>query len=298
MPENGAARGTPLPSLSALMPSLFLTPRPTFDGDAPLIMAGSIFLMGDVHIMPMVTRVPHGHLGGQHTELQGAFGGYALLRKIAQTDPADYYGLLWGPGRHCVVKIGSCQFDDSLDQLLRVYESTNFGNARVDSASGFILISLADIADLLRKGSLESRMSASEVGTPVITISQDASIKEAIDKMLAHRIRRLFIEGKGPSFISDRSIISFMFSGDRIYFVRSSPEKWIDAKVSDTELRSASTIASGEPLAGAARAYGLQPDSCLMTDDGKVVTRWDLIMKPWQKGDLVAGAVGAPAGVS
>jgi hypothetical protein len=282
MPESGTAKATPLPRLSVLMPNLFQTLRPTFDGDAPLIMAGSIFLMNDVHIVPMVT--------GPHPKLQGAFGGYALLKKIAESTPKDYYNLLWSPGRYCVVKIGTCRFEDSLDTLLRLFEATRFGNARVDRSGGFILISLADIVELLRNGSLESGMSASEVGSAIIRISPNASMKEAIDKMLAHRVRRLFIDGQGSAFVSDRSIISFMFSGERIYLVRNNSEQWIDAKVSDTKFGVAPTIAAGEPLPGAARVFGIQPDACLLTDDDKVVSRWDMIMKPWKAGDLAPRA--------
>ena len=292
MPESGAAKATPLPRLSALMPNLFQTLRPTFDGDAPLIMAGSIFLMNDVHIVPMVTSPRPNSSGDSHPTLQGAFGGYALLKKIAESTPKDYYNLLWSPGRYCVVKIGTCQFEDSLDVLLRLFESTRFGNARVDRSAGFILISLADIVELLRKGSLEAGMSVSEVGSPIVRISPKASIKEAIDKMLALRIRRLFIDGQGPAFVSDRSIISFMFSGERIYSVRNNPERWIDARVSDTRYGEAPTVAAGEPLDGAARVIGIQPDACLLTDDGKVVSRWDMVMKPWKAGVLAPGAAG------
>ena len=292
MPESGTAKATPLPRLSALMPTLFQTLRPTFDGDAPLIMAGSIFLMNDVHIVPMVTGPRPKSFLDPHPKLQGAFGGYALLKKIAESAPKDYYNLLWSPGRYCVTKIGTCQFEDSLDVLLWLFESTRFGNARVDRSGGFVLISLADIVELLRNGSLESCMSASEVGSAIIRISPDASIKEAIDKMLAHRVRRLFIDGQGPAFVSDRSIISFMFSGERIYLVRNNPKQWIDAKVSDTKFGEAPTIAAGEPLAGAARVFGIQPDACLMTDDGKVVSRWDMVMKPWKAGVLALGADG------
>ena len=292
MSESRREKATPLPSLSALIPNLFQTLRPTFDGDAPLIMAGSIFIMNDVHIMPMLTYPRPGGLVGPRPVLQGAFGGLALLRKIAESTPKDYYNLLWSQSRNCVVKIGTCKFEDSLDVLLRQFETTKFGNARVYRPGGFILVSLEDVVELLRKRSLEAGMSASEVGSPMVSISPKASIKEAIDKMLTRNIRRLFIDGQGPAFVSDRSIISFMFSGERIYSVRNDPEHWIDARVSDTKYAEAPTVAAGEPLGGAARMIGIQPDACLLTDDGRVVSRWDMVMKPWKAGVLVAGAAG------
>jgi len=290
LPKQGNAKGR-LPSISALIPNLYLHLRPTFDGDSPIISAASIFLMNDVHIVPMVTSRPANSspkLLGQ--KLQGAFGGFPLLRKIANTAPRDYYELLWTPSREFVVGIGDCKFDDSLDVLLRVFQETNFGYARVDNKGRSVLISLEDLVQLMRKGSLKSDMTASEAGSQVIHISPDASIKEAIDMMISHRVRRLFLDGKDSAFVSDRSIITYMFGGERIYFVRRNPEQWIDAKVTDTNLGAAPTVAATDSISDVAQVFGVQPDACLMTDDGKVVSRWDMVMKPWKAGALVSGA--------
>jgi len=290
MPERSRARAAPLPPISTLMPQLFLKMRPTFDGNSSLMAAGSMFVMNDVYILPLVSGLQPSSTADFRHALYGAIGSYSLLKKIAETSPKDYGKLLWTPARECLVLIGSCEFDDPLDELLQVFEFTGFGNARINHFARFTLITLADIVDLVRQGTLETGMPATAVGSPALRISADAPLKEAIDRMLAQGVRRLFIEGKRPTFVSDRSIISFMFSGARIPLVKENPAVWIDAKVSDTRLQHAPVMTAGGTLAEAATIIGPNPDACVLTDNDKVVSRWDIVMKPWKARDLLPKA--------
>jgi len=290
MPERSRAKALPLPPVSTLLPELFLKMRPTFDGSSSLQAAGSMFVMNDVYILPLVTGLQPSSTADFRHALYGAIGSYSLLKKIAETAPKDYGKLLRTPARECLVLIGSCHFDDPLDELLHVFDFTGFGNARIDRGARFTLITLADIVDLVRKGALESGMPATAVGSPVLVISPDAPLKEAIDKMLAAGVRRLFVEGKMPAFVSDRSIVSFMFGGERLELVKESPERWIDAKVSDARFQHAPVMPAGGTLSEAATIMGPRPDACVLTDDDKVVSRWDMIMKTWKAGELAPKA--------
>jgi len=38
----------------------------------------------------------------------------------------------------------------------------------------------------------------------------------------------------------------------------------------------------------AAKAMRLAPDDCLTTDEWRVISRWDLVVKPWRAGKLEA----------
>jgi CBS domain-containing protein len=284
--EAAVRREGPSPAISTLFPHLFLNLRPTFDGNSPVIMAGSLLIMNDVYILPMAEGLLPNATDNSRQMLCSAFGGHALLSKIAKTAPQDYHKLLWTPGRECVVLIGSCNFKDSMDEVLHLFEVTHYGNARVNDEWRFTLITLSDFVEALREGTLESDMPATAVGSAMLSISRDASIKEAVSAMLEHRVRRLFIKGTGTKYVSDRIIISYMFSGERIALARRNPEKWFDAKVEETKLREAPTYDAGGTLSGAASAMGPRPDDCLVTSDGKVVSRWDMIMKPWKAGEL------------
>ena len=284
---EGAGPGVvPSPKLSALFPHLFLKLRPTFDGNSPIIMTGSLLIMNDVYILPMAESLLPSATNDSRQMLCSAFGAHAFLSKLAKTQPRDYHKLLWTPSRECVVLIGSCNYGDSLDDVLHMFEVTRYGNARVNNEWRFTLITLSDFVELLREGALESRMPATAVGSQPVVVPPDTPIKEAVSLMLENRVRRLFIKGRGPTYVSDRTIISYMFSGERINLARRNPEKWFDAKVSETSLREAPTIETGATLSEAAAAIGSRPDDCLFTGDGKVVSRWDMIMKPWNAGEL------------
>jgi CBS domain-containing protein len=293
MPEPSEPVATDSLSIASLVPNLFQKLRPTFEGNSPLIMAGSILIMNDAYILPTVSGLLPGLSDDSRGMLYGAFGGYAFLNKLSKTAPKDYQKLLWSPSRGCMILIGSCQFDDSLDSLLQVFEATKFGIARVDADGMFRLITLDDIVELVRRGWLHPKLSVEAVGSPVLTISQDASIKEAIGSMLAHRVRRLFVHRREPAFVSDRSIISFLFSGARLSLARENPEKWIDARVSDIRLQEAPVVGPRVALGKAANLLGAQSDACVLTEDGRVVSRWDIIMKPWKAGLLMPGAADA-----
>ena len=52
---------------------------------------------------------------------------------MTETKPGDYYKILWNSCTTTSIWIGALGYDDSLDELLRVFVLTGFGDARVDS---------------------------------------------------------------------------------------------------------------------------------------------------------------------
>jgi hypothetical protein len=53
--------------------------------------------------------------------------------------------------------------------------------------------------------------------------------------------------------------------------------------------RSARVVAPTASLNEAAWMMGDEPDDCLVSDGGLVISRWDLLMKPWKLGRLSPG---------
>lgn len=158
---------------------------------------------------------------------------------------------------------------------------TKFGGVRITRGAEEALLTLGEVVDLIRNERLLIHTQTDEVCSIPIAIAGDQPIIEAIRKMISDNIRRLFVmEGKGK-FISDRTIIEYMFSPKRLEVARDHPEEWIGEEVSKLPTKFPGRCRTGD-LDVAARAMGTAPDDCLTTDEWRVISRWDLVVKPWR----------------
>jgi len=217
--------------------------------------------------------------------LYGVFGSYGVLKKVAITEPKDYYKALWSKSAEVPVWIGSCKFEDEFDGILNNYNATMFGAARVTKGTEEALVTLSDCVGLITNGKLSTHMSTDDVSTTPIAIARDSPILGAIKKMISHNIRRLFIQGDQDKFISDRTLIDYMFSPKRLEVARDHPEAWIDEEVSKVPTKNPRRCKTGD-LDEAAESMGSSPDDCLMTDKSQMISKWDLVVMPWRAGRL------------
>ena len=289
------ASGEPLgdrgdgPSISSLLPGLFKLHRPVADGNSPLVHAGFVLNNSEVNILPVMKGLMPRRDRQTGLVLYGALSGYSFLEKFMKTKPEDYPDLLRTPSKEIAVWIGSVDFGDPISDLLRVFEATKFGAARVSDHDMHTVVTLADLVGAMRNHSLVSDVRVEEVGSQSLSISPDAEIGEAVKMMLKFRVRRLFPQGRPSEFFSSRSVIEFMLTPERLQVARTRPEEWCDAKVSVLGTRSARVVAPHASLNEAARMIGDEPDDCLVSEGGLIISRWDLLMKPWKLGRLSPG---------
>jgi CBS domain-containing protein len=274
------------PSLSALLPGLFKLDRHIADGKSPLIYAGSVLSDTEAHILPVTKGLRPRRDPRTGLVRYGALTGYSFLERFAKTRPKDYYRLLWTPSAAIATWIGSVSFDAPLGQLLQVFETTNFGVSRVEGRGMHTIVTLADLVGCMRSYSLVTNMRVRQVGSKPVSISQDASVGRAVEEMLRFRVRRLFLKDRPLVFIPSRSIIEFMFTPERLQTAQNRPDEWCDAKVSVLDTQRAKIVSPTTPLNEAAGMIGDLPDDCLVSKDGHVISRWDLVMKPWKLGLL------------
>jgi len=274
------------PSISSLLPGLFKLHRPVADGNSPLIHAGFILNNSEVQILPITKGLRPRRDRRTGLVLYGALGGYSFLEKFMKTKPKDYYGLIQTPSREIAIWIGSVDFGSPISDLLNVFDATKFGAARVSDHDIQTVVTLADLVGAMRNHSLVSDMRVEQVGSQPVSISSDAEIGEAVKMMLKFRVRRLFPQGRTDEFISSLSVSEFMFTPERLQVARRRPEEWCAAKVSVLGTQSARVVAPGASLNEAARMIGDEPDDCLVSEGGLVISRWDLLMKPWKLGHL------------
>jgi hypothetical protein len=241
----------------------------------------------DSKIDPLTKIDPHTGM-----KMYASLGGYSVLSAVMRTDPNDYAKLLW---KHCEdfpVWRGSVKFTDTLNDLLKVFEATKLGDAAVEGSRNFpALVTLQEILVLFRNGSIKSPLRLSEIGSVMIAISPEKNIIDALKLMFQKKIRRVFLSDKAESstvsFVSDRHIIQYLFSPMGLERSQKDPTHWVDAKLSTIEGSEARIIHDGRNINQAATEIGDRVDDCLVLQNSrKVVSRWDIVMKPWNTNDI------------
>ena len=241
----------------------------------------------DVHFLPAGGQVPLRRFELANVTLYPAYGSYGILKKIADSRPVEYYKTLWSKSAEVPIWIGSCKFQRPFDDVLEAFSETKFGGARVTQGVQEALLTLGDAVGLIKEGKLSAQMSTDEVSSVPIAISKDRPMIEAIRKMVSHNVRRLFVEKEQGKFISDRTLIDYMFSPQRLGVARDHPELWIDEAIEKLGTKTPGRCGKAS-LDEAAKVMGSAPDDCLMTDEWRVISRWDLVVKPWRAEKLEA----------
>ena len=102
--------------------------------------------------------------------------------------------------------------------------------------------------------------------------------------MFNRRIRRIFVSGN-KRLVTDRKIISFVFSSSRLSSAAKKPETLLEAKLGDLDLMKPVHVSGKISVKDAAVSMRDSPENCLVCDEG-VITPWDLLMKPLIQGEL------------
>lgn len=282
------------PHLSAIFPELYKKPNPIIEPNSPLIVTGSLLHLEEVQMLAIDGGMEPRIDPNTKIRMYGAIGGLSVLSKVRMTNPKDYSKLLWTPCKEIPVWVGAVSYEDSLDELLGVVDLTRFGDAIVEKGNATALLTLSEIIQLFRSGVIKSNLRVSEVGSVIFSISSDADLLDALKLMFEKRIRRVFLESQKqrsrPCYLSSRSIIRFLFSPQRLEIAKQNPEEWAQAKVRDLQFRESKVIFDGKTINQAAQELGNSVDDCLVCEESqKVVTRWDLVMKPWKSREYSFG---------
>jgi hypothetical protein len=96
--------------------------------------------------------------------------------------------------------------------------------------------------------------------------------------MFNHRFRRIFISGE-KYLVTDRRIISYIFSSTRLSETTKNPESLLDARLGDLDKMEPIPITGKTKIKKAAASMKEAVEECLICEKG-VVTPWDLVMKP------------------
>ena len=216
-----------------------------------------------------------------------AVGGQQVIRLIVKSKPADYSRLLWAPCFDSGMWLGALEYSSTLEDLLRVYEVTGFGDARVNGpAPPHALVTMDQVVSLYRERKLKCSLSAEDVASRTIFVDPGAMLIDAMSTMCERRVRRLFLNGRKGEYISDRAVLRFLFSPKSLATLRERPESWTSEDVSKVETKQARRLTSDSTVDEVGKSVEPGRDVFVLPGGDLLVSRWDLVMKPWKLGKL------------
>jgi CBS domain-containing protein len=273
--------------LSKMFPTLFSISRPIITPDVPVIVAASILTTNESPILPVAKVGAPPAVEKQGVKLFKAIASQQIIRLVIDSKPSDYYKILWNPCTTTSIWLGALEYHDSLEKLLRIFELTGFGDARVNGqAPPHALITLDEVISLYRERKLKCKLEVKAIASRAIFVDPDTMLMEAMKIMCEKRVRRLFLRGRKGEFMSDRNILAFLFSPKGLADAREAPESWTDAKVSEIQPMKARPISPHSKVEDAGRMLEPGRDVFWLSDEVSLVSKWDLVMRPWRAKQL------------
>ena len=273
--------GVGSPSLLQAFPSLFTKSTPVIERKSPLIYAASLLRFRSVEAaMILMERERPMRIGSKIAFV----GGYSILITLQKAKPDHSYKALFEPSDRSAVGMTPVKSSLSLRDLLRVFREGKFGFTAVTDGGVFAMVGLSDILELYRKGTLGSDLTVRDVASRKVSVSRHTPMREALDTMIERRIRRVFIEGSG-AFVSDREVVSSIFSPRKLKEIKHSPRSMLEGTVLEFGPVEAAEVEGDMPLKEAALVVAEAQGGALVCDKG-VVSPWDVGMKPFAAGHL------------
>lgn len=273
--------------LKEAFPELFRRPVPVVAQGTTILVAGTLLDTPRRDVLPIVRSsdktLSFVSNDGKHLI---AFAGQAILSKLLEWNLRDHYMFLFEPIESASLQVLPIPIDEEISSLFRAFVRTKFGWSIIDDHGTYAIVTLADLIPLYGRGVLETSLCARDVASPVFSLPQDTKLSKALQEMISRSVRRVFLSDTNR-FVSDREILSYIFSPARLAIVRNSPQEMLDAPLGDVGSVEAVNVDGSVTLREASELFKpLSGAWCLACREG-VITPWDLVVKPWKMGQLI-----------
>jgi len=255
-------------------PNLFEKAYPAVDPTTPILSVLPLLRFHDIDVLPLSFDA-----GGRQ---EGVFG-FSCLARLMKVRPEGVGSFLKRPCEIVSEPLTTIRADRSLSSLLNVFLRRRFGFARVlESKGAGALLTLPDVLGLYQDGTLRSSLALEDIGSTAFSMPRESTVREVLVEMFDRRIRRVFISGT-REFVWDRSIIEHLFSPAVLArLAKRESEDILGTTISGVGTTTAKYTEERLELQEAAALLKVEPGQCLVFN-GKVVTPWDVVMKPWKE---------------
>ena len=255
-------------------PKVFERAYPAIDPATPMFSVLPLLRFHEIDAIPLSSF--------DSSKKQRAVFGYSSLARILLVNPRRFEEFLKQPCEEVSDQLSVVDARGPLSRLLDAFLSARFGFARVVEKRGVGgLLTLGDVQGLYESGAIRTRLRAEDVASRIFSLPPGTTLRAALNEMFRRRNRRVFISGT-TEFVWDRAIIEHLFSPAFLAeYEKGATEDVLGGPISEVEAISALEAHGGMKLEEAADILTERRGQCLVFDD-KVVTPWDVVMKPWE----------------
>lgn len=258
-------------------PKMFERAYPAVDPTTPILSVLPLLRFHEIDVLPLAFDVGR--------RQKGVYG-FSCLASLLKVRPIGVGSFLKQPCEVVSEPLATIRADRSLSGLLDVFLRRRFGFARVVESKGVgAILTLPDVLGLYQDGSLGSSLILEDVASTAFSMPIESTIREVLVEMFDRRIRRVFISGT-REFVWDRNVIEHLFSPAVLaHVVQNESADILEIPISGIGTTTAKEADGLMQLQEAAALLKAEPGQCLVYD-GKVVTPWDVVMKPWKERKL------------
>lgn len=251
----------------------------SWPAESSLISAGQILRREETDILRLNRK---GILSDE------AITGYSILSAVLSyflyANVEGLYNLMFEECEKVAIDIQSISGELSLSDLFKKFAEIRFGHILVKSNGVKHHLSIYDTLELYERGKIKTDLTCGEVSSTMSSLADDATLAEVLEEMMSRKVRRIFVEDT-TSFVSDRILISYLFSSSTLQMLKNEPERMMDVRMSDLGPIDAVAVDCRMPVAEAAKLLTNKKRDCLVCEKG-VVTHWDCSVKPFQLGKM------------
>lgn len=262
--------------LKSAFPHILDREYPVVRPEYPLLVVLYLLRMKDVAAVPLASP-------GKDR----AVFGFSSLAKLLALGRERFASFLSEPCENASARLHSVKIDEDFRALLEVFGKKRLGCAMVHGPGNKrSLATLEDVLDLHMAGSISTEMRLEDLAQPIFSMPGSTSIRDVIQAMFSHRYRRVFIAGE-DGYVSDRTVMDYVFSP--MVLDEISKDLGRDALAAPADrLEKIKPIHVGPRTTVRAAAKKLRGEwgQCLVVGGDKVITPWDVAMKPWLSGKL------------
>jgi len=269
------------PKIREVFPGAFSRATPIVHEQQPLLFGASLLRFHPIEAALVLTETfDHSNAGPREKFLSG----YTILRGLVKRRPGESYEWLFEPCGRNAISIRTLSSVDRMGTLLNLFQQTRFGFTVITENHLKAMIGMSDVLRLYGEGAVATDLTAKEVASPAITVDAGTTLKAALGIMFERRVRKLVIKGR-KGLVSDREIISYIFSPRKLKETRESPSSLARTRIGEAAQVEVDEVPGDKPLREVATDL-LGANGNTVMCNGGVVTPWDVVIKPWAAGRL------------
>ncbi len=267
----------PTVTLNRILPNVFRRPYLSVSPETPFLQLATFLAIGhQVYVDGLIVATDK--------KLVGRIGGKQILECLLNIRYDDWQRVK--ASELMVSNSSSVELDSSLNTLLELFAETKFALAPITNNGSLIgSIGIRDLLPLIFKSNLDTPIT--EIGSPIVRLQKDETLRDSIDIMLKRNIRNLVISNghdhynnNGHYIINDRKILEFIFSyeGKKIMARGTGSTALNRVDVNSVDMIPVSYISETQTVNRAAKLLmNINTPALLSIND--IVTPWDVVMK-------------------